>query len=84
MFFAPNEVEGPAVAFRALRRPYGTLGNDGWARFPTLKRGANLHCASGAGDAFEIRLLWCSTLRKEREGWGTWLITVHCSLITDH
>jgi len=38
------------VLFKSERRPYGAYGcNVGFVN-PTLKRGANEHCAYGAGD----------------------------------
>jgi hypothetical protein len=42
-----------------MHRPYGTPGGGLQAAFPTLKRGANLHCAYGAG-SFETTMAWIS------------------------
>jgi hypothetical protein len=43
------------------RRPYGTPLDLGGLAFPTLKRGANQHCASGAGVAGD-------TLKRDAKG----------------
>jgi hypothetical protein len=53
-----------------LCRPYGTPGELLRVGFPTLKRGANLRCAYGAGFGGWSRIVAIPPIRKVREWMG--------------